>query len=584
MRNIIGWTGALLLVSGASVGLIGAGCEGSPAPAAVATDAGDAGPDAPEDSPAPGPVSVALSPAMANVLTCSAPTFTATVTGPSDKSVSWTVTPPGVGTVDINGKYTAPTVTPQPPTATVTATPLADLSVSASAAITLATAFVGKGAVIAGSATTAELESRVGVYPHSVAASGKRAYGVWTSNPANATSVSMKIARSDDGGTTWKPAVSAISATLKTPQTTTDAWIECPAVTIDPKNPDIVYVIGKITGSNSLATTVGGDDQTTVLAVSKDGGTTFTTRVMHVGGGDRCPDLTAPAANTIVVEAPSQQSCAAGDPDLRVWSDASNGDGFATGSAASGSYLAAGLTLALGNVNKAASCALRIEIAQTGTTALAGNATEAPRLFTNGKGRLCITYIGTIAPGDGTSTTNTYAQCSDDAGKTFSDPVKLDPDRAMNIDHSSAVGAFSPDGSVAVLWTNSPNATNQTALPYVAISRDGGKTFAAPSLVPTYVIPGTSVPVAAVDPTIAFDANGVLWFAYRSKDGGADRILVDKTCDLAKTWSGAVLVNGPEATASMNGMKWPALLASTGDAPYVVASASAGLTAFTLGP
>ena len=215
----------------------------------------------------------------------------------------------GAGTVDTNGKYTAPTTTPQPPTATVTATALADLSVSASAAITLATAFTGKSAAIAGSATTAELESRVGVYPHSVAASGKRAYDVWTSNPASATDVSMKIARSDDGGATWKPAVVAITANLETPQTTTDAWMKCPAVTIDPKNPDIVYVVGKITGSNSLAIGVGADDQTTVLAVSKDGGATFTSRVLHVGGGDTCPDLTAPAANTIVVEAPAQQNC-----------------------------------------------------------------------------------------------------------------------------------------------------------------------------------------------------------------------------------------------------------------------------------
>lgn len=583
MRNILGWTSALLLVAGASAA-VAAGCGDSSTPAPATTPPGDAGSDAPEDSPAPGPVSVAIAPIMANVLTCSAPTFTATVTGPTDKSVSWTVTPAGVGTVDINGKYTAPNATPQPPTATVTATPLADLGTSASASIFLATAFVGNASTIAGSATTAQLASRIGVYPHSFAASGKRAYGVWPSNPANATSVSMKIARSDDGGTTWKPAVTAISATLKTPQTTTDASIECPAVTIDPKNPDLVYVIGKITGSNSLATSVGGDDPSTVLAVSKDGGVTFTARVMHVGAGDMCPDLTAPAPGTIVVEAPSQQSCASGAPDLRVWSDATSGDGFASGSAASGSYLAAGLTLALGNVNKAASCDARIAIA-SGATANGGEATEAPRLFTNGAGRLCITYIGSVADADaGSTTTNAYAQCSDDGGKTFSDPVKLDPDRAMGIDHSSAVGAFSAGGSVAVLWTNAPNATSHTALPYVAVSRDGGKTFSAPSLVPTYVVPGSGVAVAALNPSVVFDASGVLWFAYRANDGGADRILVDKTCDLAKTWSGAVLVNGPEATVSMNGMKWPALLTVAGDAPSIVASATTGLTTFTLGP
>jgi hypothetical protein len=581
MRTVIGCASAIVLMAGTFAAL--AGCENSSAAAPPApSPAFDAGGDAPVDSPAPGPVSIKVSPSPAKVLTCSALTFTATVTGPTDTSVSWSVMAGGAGSIDDSGKYTAPTTTPQPPTATIIATPLADLSVSASSAITLATAFAGKSAAIAGSATTAELESRVGVYPHSFAASGKRAYGVWTSNPAGATAVSMKMARSDDGGATWKPAVTAITATLTTPQTTTDAWMECPAVTIDPKNPDIVYVIGKITGGNSLATSVGGDDQTTVLAVSKDGGATFTSRVLHVGGGDTCPDLTAPAANTIVVEAPAQQNCD-GVPDLRVWSDAANGDGFATGTGTA-PYIAAGLTNALINVNKAPVCTNRIDIAQNGTTGNGGEATEAPRLFTNGKGRLCITYVGSISPGDGTTTTNAYVQCSDDAGRTFSDPVNLDADRAQSIDHSSAIGTFAADGSVAILWVNSPDASNQKALPYVAISKDGGKTFAAPVLVPTYLVPGAGTPVPVVNPAIAFDASGILWFAYRSNDGGPDRILVDKSCDAGKTWSGAVLLNGPEATVASTPMKWPALLMSPGDAPYVVASATGALTVFTLTP
>jgi hypothetical protein len=583
MRNVLGWASALLLAAGLSAGAAGTGCDDSSAPAPLAAAPLDAGVDAPVDSPAPGAVSITISPVMANVLTCSTQIFTATVMGPTDTSVSWSVALPGTGTVDTNGKYTGPTTTPQPPTATVTATPLADLSASASATVTLATAFVGKTAPIGGSATTAELASRVGVYPHSVAANGKRAYGVWPSNPAGATTVSMKIARSDDGGTTWNAPKVAITATLKSPQTTTDAWIECPAIAVDPTNPDIVYVVGKITGSSSLAAGVGADGQTTALAVSKDGGATFTTRVLHVGAGDTCPDLAAPATNTVVVEAPALGDCAAGDPDLRIWSDAANGAGFATGSGTA-PYLAAGLTLALANVNKAPTCATRIVVAQNGTTGTGGEATEAPRLFTNGKGRLCITYVGSIVPGDGTTTTNAYVQCSGDAGRTFSDPVNLDPTRAQTIDHSSAIGAFAPDGNVAVLWTNSPDATNQKALPYVAVSNDGGRTFSAPALVPTYVVPGGGAPVPVVNPDVVFDASGILWLTYRSSDGGPDRILVDKSCDEGKTWSGAVLVNGPESAVASNGMKWPALFVTDAAAPSIVASASGALTAFALIP
>ncbi|GAC1549796.1 MAG: hypothetical protein NVS3B10_13020 [Polyangiales bacterium] len=506
-----------------------------------------------------------------------------------DTSVSWSVTPDGIGTVDIDGLYSAPLTTPQPPTATVTATPLADATVSASAAVTLATAFPGPRAPIAGSATTAELESRIGVYPHSVAANGTRAYAVWTSNPVGAATVGMKIARSDDGGATWKPAVTAITATLKSPQTTADASMQCPAVTVDPVNPDIVYVVGKISGSNSLATAVGADDQTTVLAVSKDGGATFTSHVLHVGAGDTCPDLTAPAASTIVVEAPSPGNCAAGDPDMRVWSDAATGDGFATG-AGTAPYLAAGVTLALGNVNKSQMGADHIMLGHDVTTRIGGEATEAPRLFTNGKGALCITYVGAINHPDATTSINAYAQCSNDAGKTFSDPVNLDPDRAKSIEHSSAIGAFAPDGAISVVWTNAPDASSQPdasddkAQPFVATSNDGGKTFGAPALVPTYVVPGSGSAVSAVNPALAYDAKGILWFSYRSK-GGADRILVDKSCDGGgKTWSGAVLLNGPETSVGSNGMRWPALLMTTGDAPHVVASASAALTVFPLTP
>jgi hypothetical protein len=82
-----------------------------------------------------------------------------------------------------------------------------------------------------------------------------------------------------------------------------------------------------------------------------------------------------------------------------------------------------------------------------------------------------------------------------------------------------------------------------------------------------------------------FDASGVLWLAYRSNDGTpSDRLIVDKTCDLGRTWSGAALVNGPESAVATNGMKWPALITSSGAAPSVVASATAGLTVFTLAP
>jgi hypothetical protein len=61
--------------------------------------------------------------------------FTATVTNATNKTVTWSLT--GLGTLDANGAYTAPTVVPSQQTATVNATSSADPSKSGSAVITL---------------------------------------------------------------------------------------------------------------------------------------------------------------------------------------------------------------------------------------------------------------------------------------------------------------------------------------------------------------------------------------------------------------------------------------------------------------
>ena len=88
---------------------------------------------------------------------------------------------------------------------------------------------------------------------------------------------------------------------------------------------------------------------------------------------------------------------------------------------------------------------------------------------------------------------------------------------------------------------------------------------------------------APENPTIAYDASGILWIAYRAYDGGfQDRIVVDKSCDGGMTWSGPVLVTGPEA--SITDMKFPTLLTTPGDAPRIAASASDHRAIFTLAP
>ena len=79
-------------------------------------------------------VNVSINPPNAALPINATQVFTATVTGTANLGVNWSVT---VGTILPNGSYTAPSVLPNPPTATVQATSAADPLVSAIAVITL---------------------------------------------------------------------------------------------------------------------------------------------------------------------------------------------------------------------------------------------------------------------------------------------------------------------------------------------------------------------------------------------------------------------------------------------------------------
>jgi len=84
-------------------------------------------------------VSVTITPAQANVLVNLTQQFTATVSGTPDQSVTWSVLGGGgrfsPGTIDTTGLYTAPSIAPPPPFATVRATSVADPSASGSASV-----------------------------------------------------------------------------------------------------------------------------------------------------------------------------------------------------------------------------------------------------------------------------------------------------------------------------------------------------------------------------------------------------------------------------------------------------------------
>jgi hypothetical protein len=88
------------------------------------------------------PVTVNISPAAAEVVAGSDQQFTATVSGTTNHSVSWSVTGKGCtglacGTITATGLYGAPGAVPSPAEVTVTATSIADTSKSNSAIVTI---------------------------------------------------------------------------------------------------------------------------------------------------------------------------------------------------------------------------------------------------------------------------------------------------------------------------------------------------------------------------------------------------------------------------------------------------------------
>ena len=95
----------------------------------------------------PPPITVTISPTAATVPPGGQQQFAATVTGTSDKSVTWNVTGMGCiayycGTITSRGLYTTPSAAPNPPVVTVTAYSHADPSKSASATVTLSVPIV----------------------------------------------------------------------------------------------------------------------------------------------------------------------------------------------------------------------------------------------------------------------------------------------------------------------------------------------------------------------------------------------------------------------------------------------------------
>jgi hypothetical protein len=121
--------------------VIAAGCAGC---AATSSGPGKTGttPSAPSSPSTPASISVTISPTSASIRAANSLPFTATVTGSSNTTVSWSVNAVSggnstIGTISSSGIYTAPASLPSPNTVTLTATSAASSSATAYSAVTL---------------------------------------------------------------------------------------------------------------------------------------------------------------------------------------------------------------------------------------------------------------------------------------------------------------------------------------------------------------------------------------------------------------------------------------------------------------
>jgi hypothetical protein len=90
-----------------------------------------------QPSPVPNPTGIAVTPGSIILTPSQTQTFTASVSGTSDQSVTWSLSP-AVGSISALGLYIAPQTVPSSATVTITATSVLDPTVSGSTKVTIA--------------------------------------------------------------------------------------------------------------------------------------------------------------------------------------------------------------------------------------------------------------------------------------------------------------------------------------------------------------------------------------------------------------------------------------------------------------
>ncbi len=289
-------------------------------------------------------VTVALSPRSASLLTGQTLTFSATVTGSSNKSVTWAVngTAGGnstVGTISTAGVYTAPDAPPTPNVVTVSATSVIDSSASTSAHVTVANPdptlnAISPANLAAGSADTTITLSGGGFAAQSVAQANGTALATSVINTTQLTAVipsallaiagTLSITVENPmpgGGTSTSEALTISIAVSVSPVTQTldvNQLQQFTATVAGATDQSVSWAVDGVAGGNSTTGTI-----TTAGLYTAPGVPPSPNSVTITATSSADPTQSATATATIVNPAPalysiSPDAATAGDPDTTL--------------------------------------------------------------------------------------------------------------------------------------------------------------------------------------------------------------------------------------------------------------------------
>ncbi len=275
-------------------------------------------------------VTVVLQPTQVSVPLSQSQQFQATVTGTTNKSVTWFANGvaggnASVGTISPSGLYTAPSTMPSPPAITVTASSDADSTATGSALVTLtggivigisptsATVSTGAGQAFTASITGAGASSNAVAWSVNGTAGGNSTVGTITSNGAasafyvapavtpSPSTVSVTVTSVADSSKSATASVtitcaatntiSPSAATVSLAQTQTFTASFCLAA-----GASIAWDVNGISGGNSTIGTISPSGANTAVYTAPIDLPTPSAVVIHATGGT----LVAPASVTLV--------------------------------------------------------------------------------------------------------------------------------------------------------------------------------------------------------------------------------------------------------------------------------------------